>query len=777
MNIANGRLQEITAVFVDERFRFSNPSGDVIIGEIETDDLIGGGLSIKGEADVGELIPFQKYTFYGKYSSYKNKRTGITEKQFHFNSFVETEPAGRNGIIAYMVQAGQGNRIGMVTANKIFDKFGEESLRIMREEPETISEFTRVRLDYCESAARWLLERKKLEQITVRMNELMSGRGFPKSTVKRAIKAWGNKSIQVIKKDPYQLMSFPGCGFKLCDNLYIHLGLRPDRLRRQAFLIWYSLASNSDGHTWFDVNQAIQGLNNLVGLSARPASALKLAKKICQLDDGRHGAIAIARESEDGGSIVESGGRVMVAEGRKANNENKLARLISDASDEGCIWPDVGEINKLSDHQRSNLETCLKGPIAILGGSPGTGKTWTGANLIKALGKTVGLGNIAVAAPTGKAAVRISEVMHEHGLEMPAKTWHSLLGVGEVDKVTGRFGFNHNEKNPLQYKVIIGDESSMLDTDLMCSVIKARAFGTQILFLGDVNQLPPVGHGAPLRDLIAAGLPYGELTEIQRNSGGIVEACAAMRDGEPWGEGDNLKIDSRPEQVESIVDQLHQAAANGYDPVWSCQVVVAVNEKSPLSRKAVNVILQEEFNENERIKGSPFRPGDKIVCLKNGFFPLHEETGDPDDIDMDEDGRAYVANGELAKVEEVAEKFFVASLSSPERVIKIPRGKIEGGENSTGCSWDLGYALSVHKSQGSEWPVVIVALDEYPGARRICDRSWIYTAISRAKDSCVLVGKKSTADSMCRRQNILRRKTFLRERILLNAARRELVEL
>ena len=311
----NGRLQEITAVYIDERFRFSNPSGDVIIGEIETDDLIGGSLSIKGEADVGELIPFQKYTFYGKFSSYKNKRTGITEKQFHFNSFVETEPAGRNGIIAYMVQAGQGNRIGMATANKIFDKFGEESLRIMREEPEAISKFTRVRMDYCESASKWLLERKKLEQITVRMNELMNGRGFPKSTVKRSIKAWGNKAIQVIKKDPYQLMSFPGCGFKLCDNLYLHLGLRPDRLRRQAFLVWYSIASNSDGHTWFEVNHAIRGLHNLVGLSARPAAALKLAKKICQLDDSRHGAIAIARESEDGGSIVESGGRVLVAEG------------------------------------------------------------------------------------------------------------------------------------------------------------------------------------------------------------------------------------------------------------------------------------------------------------------------------------------------------------------------------------------------------------------------------------------------------------------------------
>ncbi len=762
--------EEIKVVFIQERFRFENASGDVVIADVSSKEF--GEFSIKGEADDGELIPNQEYLLYGRWSSYKNKRTGITCKQFWFQSFVASEPAGRSGIISYMVQAGQGNRIGNATASKIYDRFGEDSVRIMREEPEKIHKLTRVTMDFCKRAAAWLRERKKLEQVTIRLNSLLEGRGFPKTTVKKAIQAWGNRAAKVISRDPYQLMHFPGCGFVGCDNFYSHLGLPHARLRRQAYIVWYTISSNSDGHTWFDVNQAIQGLQNYMGTLARPKAALKLAKKICELNDRHHGAIVVARESD--GAIVSKGGKVLIGEGKKANNEIKLADLIANANQENHQWPSLDKVENLSSHQHNELEKALQGPIAILGGSPGTGKTWAGANLIKAMGRKIGPENIAVAAPTGKAAVRISEVMFSHGVNVPAKTWHSLLGVGEVDSVTGDWGFRHNERNPFDFKLIIGDESSMLDTDLMCSVIKARARGTQILFLGDVNQLPPVGHGAPLRDFIAAGLPYGELKEIQRNSGGIVEACAAMRDEEPWGEGDNLTIDNRVNQAESIVDQIHNAASAGYDPIWDCQLVVAVNDRSPLSRKNMNKILQGEFNPDVHDTKGVFRPNDKIVCLKNGFFPLHDS--DPDsDAETDDDGRVYVANGELAKVIEVEEKCFVAQLASPHRVIKVPRGKSD--EKSTGCNWDLGYALSVHKSQGSEWPIVLVALDEYPGARRICDRSWIYTAISRARDRCFLMGKKSTADSMCRRQNILSRKTFLRERILLNSAKRELVEL
>jgi ATP-dependent exoDNAse (exonuclease V) alpha subunit len=201
--------------------------------------------------------------------------------------------------------------------------------------------------------------------------------------------------------------------------------------------------------------------------------------------------------------------------------------------------------------------------------------------------------------------------------------------------------------------------------------------------------------------------------------------------------------------------------------------------------------LQTELNSNPAVTNSPFRVGDKIVNTKNGFFPsIDYDPADPETATNDR-GEVYVANGELAEVLEVDEKLVIARIDSPRRTIKIPRGKqqeaseseagdpISGDENTpaTGCSWDLGYALSVHKSQGSEWPTVVVMLDNSAGAKMVCDRAWLYTAISRAKDKCVLVGRKSTAERFCRFNKMHHRKTLLKERILLEQASRELGDL
>jgi ATP-dependent exoDNAse (exonuclease V) alpha subunit len=193
--------------------------------------------------------------------------------------------------------------------------------------------------------------------------------------------------------------------------------------------------------------------------------------------------------------------------------------------------------------------------------------------------------------------------------------------------------------------------------------------------------------------------------------------------------------------------------------VWDVQVLCAVNEKSPLARRTLNKQLQDWLNpDGKRIEGQPFRVGDKAICLQNGLLPA-EGTGQDA---ADGNGKIYVANGELARVEAIQPRYTVARLSAPARLVRIPRG--EGrDETDTGCSWDLGYAISGHKSQGSEWPIVIVMLDSYPGATRVCDRHWIYTAISRASQLCVLIGKPETAMAMCRRSQIWDRKTFLVE--------------
>ena len=445
-------------------------------------------------------------------------------------------------------------------------------------------------------------------------------------------------------------------------------------------------------------------------------------------------------------------------------------------------------MNDLSQHQREELEKALQAPIGILAGSPGTGKTYAAARLIARIIDLCGQDCVAVAAPTGKAAVRITEALEGYGIKKSATTIHRLLGVASRSAGDG-WGFTHDEANPLQKKWIVVDESSMIDTDLMASLLRACAPGTHLLLIGDTNQLPPVGHGAPLRDMIAAGVPTGELVKIERNWGRIVQACADIRDGKRWraskeldpDAGENLAIlpaANGQAAANTICETIHKLAAKKlFDPIWDVQVIVAVNKKSELSRRDLNKRLQGELNPGgTRIGSNPFRVGDKVVCVKNSLMPVVDDA--PADCNRDAiDSKVFVANGELARVVAVAEKWTRASLDNPKRLVVLPRGTDanedeNGGEDSdaaaatsTGCNWDLAYAISCHKSQGSEFPCVIVALDEYPGARRLCDRSWIYTAISRAKQVCFMVGKKSVADGMCFQSSITKRKTFLKELI------------
>jgi exodeoxyribonuclease V alpha subunit len=794
------KLEEITAVFVRERVRFANADGDVVVGDLQlvnghgetfTDGLP---ISVKVRAEVDELQQRGTYRWYGQWTLYKNKRNGQQEHQFDARTFVRAAPHGRAGVIAYLKAAGKGNGIGQARATSLWEKFGSDAVRILRDEPEVAAAaVTGLSEDQAKACSEQLKEDQALEGCTIDLIDLLDGRGFPKDTARRAVREWGNRAADVIKRDPYSLMSFRGCGFKRTDQLWMDLGNPPARLRRQALCAWYTVAADTAGHTWYPVEFAVQGLAGQVPQAdIRPVAAIKLAKRIGRLSLDRNGALATMRTDAASGSIIDAGGRLWVSEGRKAWCEDKLAELVVNSLSEMPRWPDVAGVRGIDGHQREHLARALGGMIGILGGSPGTGKTYTAAALIGDLSAVFGASEIAVAAPTGKAAVRITEALQGYGLQMRARTWHSLLGVGSVDELSGNWGFKHNEGNPFPYRVLIGDESSMLDTSLLSSILRARAVGTHVLLVGDVNQLPPVGHGAPLRDLIAAGLPYGELTEIKRNSGGIVEACAAIRDAKPWTAGDNLVIDEihgEENQLNDLRSVLTQAKADGFNPVWDCQVVVAVNAKSKLSRKDVNKMLQAELNTNPPVAGTPFRLGDKIVNLKNGFFPAFDEAGADEEIQQNERGELYVANGELAEVIDVGEKMLVAKLSNPARTIKVPRGRAQnqdsqdegdGGDSdksSTGCSWDLGYCLSVHKAQGSEFPVVVVLIDDYPGARMVCSREWLYTAVSRAKKRCVLIGKKQTADRFCRTRAIGRRKTFLRELIGLKRAERTLVEL
>jgi exodeoxyribonuclease V alpha subunit len=768
---------ELTATFRRVRMRFNSFSGpgepDALL--IDADATIDGRLkniTLKG-LDDEELHPHGEYRFFGEWKDYSNRHSGKVEKQFHYSSFVSAVPHGRQGIIKYLERAPS---IGKALAAKLFTGFGQDAVRVLREEPGTAADKIKgLSLDAATEAGDWLKSQERVEGVTIELANMLDGKGFPRDLTRKAIRKWGVRAPAFIKADAYRLMQFRGCGFKLCDTLYLALGGDRDSLKRQALCIWYGIRNaTSSGDTWHYIGVASQLLKQSIGNSAiRLDDAIRLAMRggmISKLwTDGRDGEPAIDGDFQ------------WIADKHKADNEWELSRHIAEAMEPGTRAVSMIALNPpgISDHQEDELERALFGGrcIGLFGGSPGTGKTYTTAQLIRRLLVFMSPKSIAVCAPTGKAAVRISEALAEHKLPLRATTIHSLLGV-EKNSTTDGWSFTYGPGKPLEAQVIIVDESSMIDTDLMRSLMAARARGCFILFVGDVNQLPPVGHGAPLRDMISAGVPYGELREIVRNEGGIVQACADIRDGKPFECNGNLQ-NVTGVSVDRMIDAIAFQADKGRDPVWDIQVACAVNKNSNLARRELNKILQESLNPNPEIRDCPFRLGDKAMNLKNGWF-LSDKDMPNDPALLSKDKSIYVANGDLAEVTAIGDNQYKFHVFAPDRWITVPRGKSKDADDdgegdgtpATGCTFDLAYAVTVHKMQGSEAPVVIVLIDEANGARWVCDRSWWYTAISRAKEECYLIGQLGTVYRDCQKDNINRRKTFLKS--LIKQARERL---
>lgn len=760
-----------------------------IIGEVQIEGRDGLGLSkIKGQITPNELTTGLTYRFYGDWKDHWKHGT-----QFVFEAFSVEMPSGQDAIIAYL---GQCKGIGPMTAAKMWHLYGENAVQKLREEPDEVAHaIPRLTQAKAREAAEFLRRSQRTEKTKIDLFALLRGRGFPKKITERLIQDYGPAAAVIVARNPYCLMRYKGCGFLGTDKMYLDLKHNPGRLKRQALCAWHAVASQSSGDTWFPFHVVRDGLiRNIASATVNIPRAMELATR--------------------GGMLVEKfdKGQRWVAERVRAEQESTIASLIEEARQEAKVTPPVWTnlvplIADVTNHQRENLEAATTEIIGVLAGRPGTGKTYTVARLVKLLQDQYGADEIAICAPTGKAAVRVTEAMNKNGLSLRASTIHSLLKVGST--ADGEFGFLHTRNNPFPYKFVIVDESSMIDTGLMKSLLDARPVDGHVLFVGDPNQLSPVGHGAPLRDFITANVAHGELKEIQRNSGRIVKACGEIIDRHlfecsPKADletGENLVMIERADaanQMETLVQVIQRYAAEmprRFDPVWDIQVLVAVNKKSELGRKPLNVVLQNLLNsDGESVKGNPFRVGDKIICTKNGNYKWVGDFLDPAppvegiDAAIEPSGSTmcYVANGEQAEVLTVEPGVITARLTSPDRTIIIPRsmksGSTEGsdgappassdtgtdddGDTGSGCNWELGYAISCHKSQGSEWPIVVVMLDDHNSAKRVCSRQWIYTGISRAKTLCVMIGRNVRAQEMCGVDSLFKRKTFLREAII-----------
>jgi exodeoxyribonuclease V alpha subunit len=329
---------------------------------------------------------------------------------------------------------------------------------------------------------------------------------------------------------------------------------------------------------------------------------------------------------------------------------------------------------------------------------------------------------------------------------------------------------------------------SMVDTDLAADLFTACRPGTHVLLVGDTGQLPPVGHGCPLRDLATAGVPSGHLTQIVRNTGRIVKACHDIADGRPFetadrydpDAGDNLRHIEAPSpsaQVKALRSVLRQMEQSGrFDPREDVQVIVPLNAKSEIGREPLNLWLQDLLNpDGEPTDDRPgaFRVGDRIICLRNHLATAVSTADDPADGIADDPNEVYMANGEVGFVTAASPEFVTADFAEPRRTIAFPlRLPKAGGGFEDNDDFALAYAVTCHKFQGSEKLCVIVMVDDSPGAARVTSKNWWYTAISRAQRLAITIGKKKVMLFQARKKNLEKRKTFL-ARILLERQTRK----
>jgi len=730
------KTEEFVATFVREIW--SNDEGDYLIAAVrgigKAKDCV-----VKGSVS-GILQKNKTYRFLGQWKG--SHYNGKSESQFCFNSVVESLPYTERGVRQYLKDC---SGIGTATAKFIWDKYQDQSISILRTDPEKVAdEIPRIGLEAAKQVASELNEKHKLEATTVELMGLLDGRRFPKQTLSLVMKKWGANSIEEIKRDPHQLIHLiRGVGFRLADNLYLELNLPPEAIIRQAYCAWHAVATRTSetGDIWVKgehveefVKANVSQRYNNQSSAITEAVSMGLLKRCFALKSGE---------------LNYDGDVHWLALADYADQEARVVQRIRDsfAPSQWCM-PQPGET---SEHQLAKLKQATSGRIGCFCGSPGTGKTYTVAKMIKAIVNEYGADSIAVGCPTGKARTRIAEVMAEAGVAgVKIATWHSLLGVENV--VGNHFTFKHDENNPFEYQFLIGDESSMIGIEMMDSIMAARG-DAHLLLAGDINQISPIQPGAVMRDLISSDvIPYGELEEIRRNSGMIVSLCARIKDSWKWDDslfenlGDGNVAFETGEHLQVLNRLLDNYEASDFDVVRDVQIVVGMNDKSEISRIPLNEMLQRKLNfccEPEH----KFWMKDKVICLTNGKYKL--EAGGQEEV--------YVANGEIGYVIEVnrKRKYILVQLRSPARTVRV---------YEVGCQWDLAYAITVHKAQGSEFPVVIVMVDK--AAKRVCDRAWMYTAISRAKQQCILIGSKATAVAMCSKFNLENRKTFLKEGIM-----------
>lgn len=680
-------------------------------------------------------------------------------KQFRAEICEVTIPTDCAGIERYL-GSGAVRGVGPVLASRIVKKFGEDTFRIVEEEPERLAEVKGISLRKAQEIGICAEEQKDIRQAMMFLQQY----GISNALSLKIYETYRNELYGILRENPYRMAEdIEGVGFRIADQIAMKIGIHTDSdYRIHSGILYVLQQAAAEGHSYLPEAMLLERSSELLGIEEswleQQMDNLMIERKVVVKEkDGEriiffpayyNAELSCARMLQELNlKFPES--EMLPCE--KAEVSDKIRKI---AAETGL------ELEELQ--QNAVLQSICNG-VFILSGGPGTGKTTTINTMIRYF-ESEGL-DLLLAAPTGRAAKRMTETT---GYE--ARTLHRLLELnGTVSDGPGRHAhFERNEENPLEADVIIVDEMSMVDLPLFQALLRAVIPGTRLILVGDVNQLPSVGPGQVLRDLIESGaFPMMILKKIFRQSetGDIVVNAHRINRGEQISldnksrdffflERNNIQVIYK-HMVMLITDKLPRYI--GADPM-DIQVLTPMR-KGGLGVEALNRILQEYLNPPSvakkecRIGDLLFREGDKVMQIKNNY-QLEWEVLSKYSIPVDKG--LGVFNGDVGRITEINTyaEYLTVEFDEHKRVTYSFQQAEE---------LEPAYAVTIHKSQGSEYPAVILPL--LTGPKMLFNRNLLYTAVTRAKKCVTILGSSETVRAMINNERENRRFTALGDRI------------
>ena len=713
------------------RVVYRNDDSGWTVLEVETEDEVHKVVGVLPMVGVGETL-----TFKGRWVDHPS--FGF---QFQAEYLERHLPVGGDAILRYL-SSGVIKGVGQATAIRIVEKFGDQALEIIEKEPHRLAEIKGISLAKARKIAEEYAKQFGLREVVM----FFSNYGLTPNEALRCWKKWGASTIERFKNNPYILCtSGLYIGFERADKICRQMGVAPDDPQRlEAGLIYILRHNLGNGHTCLPADKLVEVAVGL--LEVEP-------EKIQEVLDNLVLTFKVREEYLDGRRFIFLN-RVHSAEKYSAGRILSMLEFPPKSADN--LDAKIDEIEKrlglsYADQQRAAIRQALEKGILILTGGPGTGKTTTLRGIITLL-EEMGQ-KVALAAPTGRAAKRISELT---GRE--AKTIHRLLEVKWDDEETQVF--DRNENNPLDADAVVVDELSMVDSLLFESLLRALKTGCRLIMVGDSDQLPAVGAGSVLHDLIESGkLPVVELREVFRQAmlSNIVSNAHRIVAGQMpvlnYRDGDFFFM--RKDSVQDVVQTVMELCATRIPAKYGLTLfsglqILCPSRKGEIGTREMNIRLQELANPRSAgsreivIEGVTFRTGDKVMHIKNNYdIPWTKDNG--------EEGQG-VFNGDIGILEEINKRENTLSVRYDDRVALYT---FEDAQEL-----ELAYAITVHKSQGSEFDAVILPLFNNPPM--LCYRNLLYTAVTRAKSLLIIVGNVGTVERMVANDKKTKRYTGLK---------------